>query len=208
MNRQLYPKLSASCLDLLEEADQIDDARKTDLRRLAAYLASTDSPRLLFVCTHNSRRSHLAQAWAWVAGLFFNQTGVTTYSGGTETTALYPQAGVALKDAGFELSVSHEDRNPTYTLKAGGHIPPIFLWSKVYDDAANPKGDFAVITVCSDAEEACPAVPGASARIHLPYEDPKAFDGTKRKAAAYVERSRQIGRELLWAFREAYSTPR
>jgi arsenate reductase len=207
MNRQLYPKLSASCLDLLEEAGQIDDTRKPDLRRLAAYLASAASPRLLFVCTHNSRRSHLAQAWAWVSALFFNQTTVQCFSGGTEVTALYPQAGAALKDAGFELSVSHEDRNPTYTLKAGGMIPPILLWSKVFDDAANPTSDFAVITVCSDAEAACPAVPGTKIRIHLPYDDPKAFDGTKRKAAAYIERSRQIGRELLWAFREAYNTP-
>lgn len=208
MNRQIYPKLSASCMDLLEEADQIDAARRIELTKLADYLRSTDSPRLLFVCTHNSRRSHLAQAWAWAAGLFFNQTGVITYSGGTEVTSLYPQAGMALKDAGFELTVSHEDRNPKYTLKAGGHIPPIHVWSKVFDDAANPRADFAVITVCGDAEEACPAVPGTTVRIHLPYEDPKAFDDTKRKAAAYVERSRQIGRELLWAFREAYSTPR
>jgi arsenate reductase len=208
MNRQLYPKLSASCMDLLEEAEQIGAARRAELTKLADYLRTTDTPRLLFVCTHNSRRSHLAQAWAWVAGLFFNRAGVTTYSGGTETTALYPQAGVALKDAGFELSVGPEDRNPKYTLKAGGHIPPIFLWSKVFDDASNPKTDFAVVTVCSAAEEACPAVPGTSVRIHLPYEDPKAFDDTKRKASAYIERSHQIGREMLWAFREAYSTPR
>lgn len=207
MNRQIYPKLSASCMDLLEESGQIGDARRTELRKLSDYLRSTATPRLLFVCTHNSRRSHLAQAWAWAAGLFFNQAGVQTFSGGTEATALYPQAGMALKDAGFELSSGPEARNPKYTLKAGGHIPPILLWSKVFDDAANPRSDFAVITVCSDAEEACPAVPGTKVRIHLPYEDPKAFDDTKRKAAAYIERSRQIGRELLWAFREAYSTP-
>jgi len=208
MNRQIYPKLSASCMDLLEDDALIDESRKSNLLTLAEYLRSETEPRLLFVCTHNSRRSHLAQAWAWVAGLFFNRSSVQSFSGGTEATALYPQAGMALKDAGFELTVSHEDRNPTYTLKAGGMIAPILMWSKVFDDAANPKADFAVITVCSDAEEACPAVPGARVRIHLPFEDPKAFDGTKRKAAAYIERSHQIGRELLWAFREAYSTPR
>jgi arsenate reductase len=208
MNRQIYPKLSASCLDLLEEDAQIDGTRRAELIKLSEYLRTAPEPRLLFVCTHNSRRSHLAQAWAWVAGLFFNKTTVQAFSGGTEATALYPQAGMALKDAGFELTVSHDDRNPTYTLKAGGMIPPILLWSKVFDDASNPKTDFAVVTVCGDAEEACPAVPGTKIRIHLPYEDPKAFDGTKRKAAAYIERSRQIGRELLWAFREAYSMPR
>lgn len=208
MNRQLYPKLSATCQELLEESGTIPAGRASELTRLAAYIGSAANPSLLFVCTHNSRRSHLAQAWAWVASLFFERPGVATYSGGTIATALYPQTGFALKDAGFELSVGHEDRNPRYTLKAGGHIPPILLWSKTYDDPANPKRDFAVVTVCADTEEACPAVPGADVRIHLPYEDPKAFDETKRKKAAYIERSRQIGTELLWAFREAGSMPR
>jgi protein-tyrosine-phosphatase len=204
MRRQLYPKLIASVLDLLEEGASIPESRKEALNRLVAYLRSTDTPKLNFVCTHNSRRSHLAQAWAWAAAMYFEKPNVEVYSGGTEATALYPQAGAALKDAGFEITVGPELRNARHTLKAGGHLPAIVLFSKRFDDPANPSQDFCVVTVCSDAEEACPFVPGATARVHIPYEDPKAFDDTKRKAAAYIERSQQIGTELLWAFGQAY----
>lgn len=204
MRRQLYPKLIASVMDLLEEGSSIPESRKQILGNLVDYLKSTESPKLNFVCTHNSRRSHLAQAWAWAAAMYYEKPAVEVYSGGTEATALYPQAGAALKDAGFEISVGPELRNARHTLKAGGHLPAIVLFSKRFDDPANPSQDFCVVTVCSEAEEACPFVPGASARVHLPYEDPKAFDDTKRKAAAYIERSQQIGTELLWAFGQAY----
>lgn len=192
-------------MDLLEEGTSIPESRKAILGGLVDYLNSTDSPKLNFVCTHNSRRSHLAQAWAWAAAMYFEKPDVQVFSGGTEATALYPQAGLALKDAGFEISMGPELRNARHTLKAGGHLPAIVLFSKRYDDAVNPSQGFCVVTVCSDAEEACPFVPGATARVHIPYDDPKAFDDTKRKAAAYIERSQQIGTELLWAFSQAYN---
>ncbi len=54
--------------------------------------------------------------------------------------------------------------------------------------------------VCSDAHETCPVVRGAAARFAIPYEDPKAFDGTKRESRAYDERCRQIAREMLYVF--------
>lgn len=204
MRRQLYPKLFASILDLLDESDTIPQDRKEILASLTNYLKSTESPKLTFVCTHNSRRSHLAQAWAWAAAMYFEKPNVMVYSGGTEATALYPQAGAALKDAGFEIRVGPELRNPKHVLRTGGHLPDITLFSKKFDDAANPSSDFCVVTVCSEAEKECPFVPGASHRVHLPYEDPKAFDDSPKKAVAYLERSRQIGRELLWAFQQAY----
>lgn len=192
-------------MDLLEQGDDIHESRKKILGGLVDYLKSTDAPKLNFVCTHNSRRSHLAQAWAWAASMYFEKGNIQVFSGGTEATALYPQAGAALKDAGFEISVGPELRNARHHLRAGGHLPAIVLYSKRFDDPANPKEGFCVVTVCSEAEEACPFVPGATARVHLPYEDPKAFDQTKRKAAAYIERSKQIGAELLWAFQQAYA---
>jgi arsenate reductase len=52
---------------------------------------------------------------------------------------------------------------------------------------------------CTHADENCPFIPGAT-RISLPYEDPKAFDGTPEEEAIYAERCRQIARELLFAF--------
>ncbi len=204
MKRQLYPKLYASILDLLDESSSIPQERKDILKSLTSYLTSTTSPKLTFVCTHNSRRSHLAQAWAWAAALYFQKPEISVFSGGTEATALFPQAGSALKEAGFEIQVGPELRNPKHMLRTGGQLPQIVLFSKKFDDAANPSSDFCVITVCSEAEKECPFVPGATHRVHIPYEDPKAFDDSPKKASAYLERSRQIGREMLWAFAQAY----
>jgi hypothetical protein len=53
---------------------------------------------------------------------------------------------------------------------------------------------------CSQADAACPTVAGISFRVAIPYEDPKAFDGTMQEAQKYDERCRQISREMLWAF--------
>ena len=53
---------------------------------------------------------------------------------------------------------------------------------------------------CSQADRNCPLVPGCAARIALPYDDPKDFDGTDREAAMYDERCRQIAREMLFVF--------
>lgn len=204
MRRQLYPKLYASIRDLLDESASIPKERKDILKSLTSYLKSTNTPKLTFVCTHNSRRSHMAQAWAWAAAMYFEKPDVSVFSGGTEATTLFPQAGAALKDAGFEIQVGPELRNPKHILRTGGQLPQIVLYSKTFDDSANPSSDFCVITVCSEAEKECPFVPGASHRVHIPYEDPKEFDDSPKKAIAYLERSRQIGRELLWAFEQAY----
>jgi hypothetical protein len=53
---------------------------------------------------------------------------------------------------------------------------------------------------CSAADKACPIVFGADARIAIPFDDPKAFDGTDQEAAKYDERCRQIAREMLYVF--------
>ena len=61
-------------------------------------------------------------------------------------------------------------------------------FSKKYTDAHNPQDGFAAILVCSEADTTCPKVAGASARIPVPYLDPKAFDGAPFEAAKYAER--------------------
>ena len=61
---------------------------------------------------------------------------------------------------------------------------------------------FAAVMTCSSADAACPTVAGADRRIAIPYDDPKAFDGTEREAEIYDERCAQIAREMLYVFAE------
>jgi arsenate reductase len=74
------------------------------------------------------------------------------------------------------------------------------VFSKKYDDSFNNNPGFAAIMTCSHADENCPLVLGAKARIAITYDDPKEFDGTPLESARYAERVQQIGREMLFAF--------
>jgi protein-tyrosine phosphatase/arsenate reductase len=155
----------------------------------------------MYVCTHNSRRSHFGQIWAAVAASYFGIENVQTFSGGTEATAFNPNAIGALKETGFEISTEELNENPIYKV-AFGTKETLFTncFSKVYDHTFNPSSDFAAIMTCSDVERNCPFIPGVEFRIGTTYLDPKAFDGTPQQAQKYLERSNQIALECLFAF--------
>lgn len=199
--------LSPDILALLEalkgEFDLIPDERKSTLLRLSQFIqekvTASEPVRIVVVCTHNSRRSHLGQAWAAAWGAYF---GIATeaFSGGTEATACHPNTIAALVAQGWEIEAETPPPNPHYAAKAGADMEPIHFWSKRFDDAANPAGGFAAIMVCSEADAACPFVPGAELRISLPFKDPKSSDGTGNEPEVYQLRSLEIAREIGYAF--------
>jgi arsenate reductase len=155
---------------------------------------------LNFVCTHNSRRSHLTQIWAQALASYFNISNVYCYSGGTEATALFPKVAETLKKSGFEIAKLSSEVNPVYSIKFGEEIHPVIGFSKVYDHPFNPKSNFAAIMTCSHADENCPFIPGAEKRIPLTFADPKELDNTPLQNQKYSERSLQIATELFYVF--------
>ena len=200
-----YPNLMERVEVLMEGAEAIPEERKVELQALAqwvtAQLAQSDSADLVFICTHNSRRSHLAQVWAQVGADLRGLDGVRTFSGGTESTACNPRTVAAMQRAGFEVSVhdqDHGEENPTYAVLPGPSSTPQLCFSKTYGDDANPAEGFAAVMTCSDADKGCPIVYGAAARFATPYVDPKVSDGTGQEAATYDARCAQIGGEMLW----------
>lgn len=160
---------------------------------------ANESVRLNFVCTHNSRRSQICQVWAKTIAEFYNLTNVRSYSGGTESTAVYPTVITTFEALGFEISKIANYTNPTYKLNFTEEHSPMTLFSKRHNDRYNPRKDFAVVMTCTDADENCPVISGA-VRISLPYEDPKVSDGTKEEAQIYEERSTQIATEMKYVF--------
>lgn len=155
---------------------------------------------LNFICTHNSRRSHLSQVWAQTMAHYFGVKNVVCYSGGTEATALFPSAAEALQTSGFTIEKLSENTNPIYAIKYAEVAHPIIGFSKIYDAAFNPSNQFAAILTCDSANEACPFITGAEARIPITYQDPKAFDNTPQQAEKYFERSLQISTEMKFIF--------
>ena len=155
---------------------------------------------LNFICTHNSRRSHLSQVWAQTIAKFYNISNVYCFSGGTEVTAMFPSSGIALQDAGFLVKKLTDSKNPIYSISSDENALPILGFSKRYDDDFNPKNDFTAILTCSSADKDCPYIPGANKRIALTYEDPKAFDNTPQQREMYAARSKQIATEMKYIF--------
>lgn len=196
----LYPPLQ----QVVDSFDQhaIPDERKVILDDIISYIqrqhAAHAPAQLHFICTHNSRRSQLSQVWAHTLARYFNQK-VASFSGGVEVTAFNERAVASLKRTGFQITKEGDD-NPKYLVLFADEAEPIVSFSKLFDDAANPDQSFAAVMTCSEADENCPFIPGASARIPLRYGDPKAFDDTVLEAKKYDERSLQIAGELYYVF--------
>jgi arsenate reductase len=182
----------------------ISSERKAVLQPLTDFIQSKVSNqqeiRINFICTHNSRRSHLSQVWAQTMANYFNIKNVFCYSGGTEATALFPMVVETLQKSGFQISKISQNENPVYSIKYTDNEHPIIGFSKKLDDDFNPKSEFVAIMTCDSANEACPFVPGAEKRIPITFEDPKAFDNTPQQVEKYIERSLQIATEMKYVF--------
>lgn len=115
-----------------------------------------EKAKVLFLCTGNSARSQMAEALLRkYAGDRFD-----VYSAGLEPQGINPLARKVMEEVGFDLS---------------GH------YSKDVSEFLGTTHFGYVITLCDHAESRCPIFPGASIRLHWPFEDPAAFQGTEER---------------------------
>ena len=199
----MHAALEQHIRELLPLLGELPESRRTLLDEVAFFVstkrANGENADLLFICTHNSRRSQLGQLWATAAAAHFGVDGIRAYSGGTEVTAFNPRAIAAAERAGFRVA-NPGGENPRYRISFDDAAAPLVCFSKNYDDPSNPSADFVAVMTCSEADEACPVVLGAALRAPIRYEDPKAFDNTPEETASYDARSRQIATEMLYLF--------
>ncbi len=197
---QLLPNIEEFVSSISVES--ISKGRKTVLQPLIDYIQhkqdQNEVTQLNFICTHNSRRSQLTQAWAKVLAVHFGIQ-IESFSGGVEVTAFNQSAINALINNGFKAELEGET-NPKVSLTFSENHTPLVMFSKKFDDAINPVECFVAIMTCSDADANCPFIAGAERRIPVKYDDPKLFDGTPEEAAKYAERSLQIATEMFYVF--------
>jgi len=182
---------------------EIREVRKEVLEPLIEYIQSKTDQRkdvnLIFICTHNSRRSQFVQIWAQTAADYFG-TRANCYSGGVEVTAFNDRAVESIKRSGFRV-LSKGDTNPVYIVfTSDDNDEPVSAFSKLFDDPINKADQFAAVMTCSHADENCPFIPGTEKRIPVRYNDPKEFDGSPLEAEKYDERSMQIASEMFYVF--------
>jgi arsenate reductase (thioredoxin) len=127
--------------------------------------------RILFLCTHNSARSQMAE------GLLrqLARDRFEVMSAGTEATHIRPLAIRAMDEIGIDISGQE---------------------SKTLDRYLDEPFDF-VITVCDDANEACPFFPGAANRLHWSFEDPSRAEGSEEERLAVFRSVRDRIRERI-----------
>ena len=198
-----YPELLDYLNERATEFETIPSDRKTDLAKLANYvrerLSKSEPVMLTFICTHNSRRSHLSQIWAQVAAEYYGLIGMETFSGGTEATAFNPRAVAAMQRCGLKIITDDPTAsNPRYSVYTSDSSTPQVCFSKAYGEPPNPSKGYCAVMTCSQADDACPLVMGCDLRIPIRYEDPKVADDTELEAQRYDERSAQICREMLY----------
>lgn len=173
--RLFHKSLNKTIHSLLGNFTSISTERRKKRDQLAGVIRGQRSAgqrvKLMFICTHNSRRSHMGQLWA--AAAYFGVNEVTTYSGGTEVFTFNPQAIAALQRAGFSITpispaLQPSVQNPHYQVSFSPDRPAMAVLSKRYDDSVNPEKDFVAVMACNHANNTCPAIAGASFRIALP----------------------------------------
>lgn len=130
--------------------------------------------RVLFLCTHNSARSQMAE------GLLRKMAGdqFDVFSAGTEQTRVQPLAIEAMRESGIDIS---------------GHR------SKTLDEFAGEQFDY-VITVCDRANESCPIFPGTTERIHWSFDDPTAVTGPEEQKLRAFRTARDAIQQRLRIF--------
>ena len=195
----------AQVINSLEDNfNEISDSRKLLLSKVAddiqILLDKKETAKLVFICTHNSRRSQFGQVWASAAAQHYSIERIETFSGGTETTCFNKSALNAIESDGFSVNEIEKSNNPRYLIKGLKNWNPSICFSKKYDDETNPETNFLALMTCDQADEACPLISCASSRFALNYLDPKVADGTPNEKQVYQMRSRQIATEMLFLF--------
>jgi arsenate reductase len=205
-NANLLPALRPYAEEVAHELGTVSAERKTTLDAIAsdvvAQLEAGKAAKLTFICTSNSRRSHMSQIWAQTAAYYYGLDQVFAYSGGTQATACNCRTVAAMRRVGFAIEDATTGDNPVYLVRYANDRPPIRAYSKLYNADANPKRDFIALMTCSVADKSCPVVAGAMSRYAIHYVDPRLCDDTPTETTAYNERCREIAREMFYIMSE------
>jgi protein-tyrosine-phosphatase len=200
----MYTDLRNYAEQALKSSRDIPEERKKELDKVSRYITEKrknhEPVNLLYVCTHNSRRSQFSQVWATIAAHYFGIHDVQAHSGGTEITYFHDSAIETLKRAGCRITKGSGNHNPPYRVLYSDTGKILECYSKKFNHKHLPKKNFAAILTCSDAEKLCPVVPGAELRIAIPYEDPKKGDGTSQQNQLYADCCRQVANEIFYTF--------
>jgi len=198
----LLPELKPYVKEVAAQVESAPAERKEVLNAIvgdvATRLRAGKQANLTFICTHNSRRSHMSQIWAETAAYYYGLDGVHTFSGGTQATACNCRTVAVMRRVGFHIEDATTGDNPIYLVRYAADRPAIRAYSKLYNGDGNPKKDFIALMTCSVADKSCPIVEGATSRYAIHYVDPRLCDDTPTETSAYNARCKEIAQEMFY----------
>ncbi|BDD05230.1 arsenate reductase/protein-tyrosine-phosphatase family protein [Aureibacter tunicatorum] len=202
----LYPSLQQFIENVNKETSHLQPDRIRKLDTLARCIKSTlklhDKAKIVYVCTHNSRRSQIAQALTEaIAGYYgLNNSMLEVYSGGSQVTSIHSNVIKTLKNIGFRAQKQTNSDNPVYYLEHSINQKGTEFFSKKFDDSKNPKDNYYAIMTCSHAEQNCPIQVGSIFKVSLPFNDPGEYDNTQKENLAYYNCCVELATEINYVF--------
>lgn len=144
-------------------------------------MTSLEPIKVLFLCTGNSCRSQIAEAWLRQMG----GDRFSVYSAGLEPHGVNRNTVAVMEELAIDMSSHHSKKLDEYI----GKIDFDYL-----------------ITVCGNADERCPYFPGMGTRLHWPFEDPAAFEGPENEKLDLFRKVRDQIRDRIqtWLDKEGY----
>ena len=145
---------------------------------------------IVFLCTHNSRRSQLCEVWGNYFAYVYNRN-INILSAGAVKTKVYKEVYKSLERVGVKV-----DKNSSVNIENITIAP----FSKTLTEVKEK--EFMSIMTCSDSEKTCPADPRSIINLQLFYEDPRRYDNTPDEAEEYDKTSFMIATEINYILKK------
>lgn len=177
-------------------------------RKILLHNSAIESVRILkeegkinivYLCTHNSRRSQLAQIWSSFLVQIFKLEKIYVHSAGSEKTTLSDFVILSMGKFGFSFKEINDDEKSAFNVFFN-QDRICECYSKDLQDDSIPCESIYSIHTCAEAEQSCPFLKGSIGNFSLNYPDPKQYDSAENPTIHYQETALQIGTECFYFF--------
>ena len=200
MNMILFSTIHNYCDKTVNSFNLISNDRKKILddisSKINGHVQNDKELNLLFVCTHNSRRSQFAQVWAHLAINYFGLLNLNSFSCGSEQTMIHENTITALESFGFRVQ-NEKNNKINFYFSENSYVE---CFSKTFLHNSLPDNQIISLMTCDDADKNCPLITGSLSRISLPYSDPKIYDDSSECILEYQKTSNHIAQEIFYIF--------
>lgn len=200
MNMILFSTIHDYCDNIVNSFHLISNDRKKILddisSKINGHVQNDKELNLLFVCTHNSRRSQFAQVWAHLAINYFGLLSLNSFSCGSEQTMIHKNTITALESFGFRVQ-NEKNNKINFYFSENSYVE---CFSKTFLHNSLPDNQIISLMTCDDADKNCPLITGSLSRISLPYSDPKIYDDSSECIVEYQKTSNHIAQEIFYIF--------